>query len=264
MPKKLVSRCIFCRNLPLTSEHVIANWMRQIIPRKSSDGRRFTHSTDLPSSIGHINRRTSSYIQRGHPGSKKVRCVCARCNNGWMAGLEGELKPTLKKVISGKDFVITEWEQRRLSTWAAKTSMTAEFIDPKSVAILFAEREYLRLHNEPPKHFDIWVGCYDGPRPTTALHHHSNHISLPEALPKEPRNPNTQATVIRLGRLFVQVFSSNVPELRAKLGDERRSKLRRIWPPVGNEFNWQSIRKLYDKDIEIILMGLDRAFASSG
>ncbi len=172
MAKKRSLRCIFCLGYRLSHEHVIPDWIRKIIPKKPHHGSRLRVTSSGPSNVP-PNRRPRlqrSRDRQGHPISKKVRVVCETCNTGWLSALEGELKPRIKALVLGEESILTQWDQRRLATWAAKTAMTAEFIHPESAAIAFEEREYLRLHREPPIAFNIWMAHYDGSQHTTALH----------------------------------------------------------------------------------------------
>ena len=266
MAKKPQLRCIFCNGSALTREHVIPDWIREIIPKKPYHGHAFALNTTLPSRAPRARRLRHKSIRRhqGHPISRKVRAVCRRCNTGWLSNLENELKPQIKALVLGEALNLTPWDQRRLSTWAAKTSMTAEFIHPKTAAVTFEEREHLRLHREPPRAFNVWAGHYVGSRYTTDLHHHSVHLSVrTPTSPKTGVAPNTQATIIGLGRLFLQISSSSFHGLQMNLKDEATSNLRRIWPPRGANLSWPPARSLTDQDIDIILMGLDAGFGET-
>ena len=105
--------CIFCRGTGLTNEHVIPDWVKQLIPRRKRAGNLFT-LTD------HAAHRRSRKVRQGSPTTRKVRFVCGTCNHGWLSGLEDELKSTLTELILGDPVTLTNWKQRRLDTWAVK------------------------------------------------------------------------------------------------------------------------------------------------
>lgn len=267
MTKRPRIRCIFCLGHEnISREHVIPDWVRQIIPKKPHHGQYFILTQSVRSKLppGLRPRHRSARVRQGHPISRKIKAVCKSCNTGWLSNLEEELKPRLRALILGEVLTLTPWDQRRLATWATKTAMTAEMLHPKSAAVTFREREYLRLHREPPKEFNVWVGHYGGSQYTTNLHHHSNHISTGTPTPpKAAVAPNTQATIINLGRLFLQIASSSFRGLQLKLKDEATSNLRRIWPPREGNLSWPPAIPLTDQDIDIILMGLDAEFGET-
>ena len=261
MARKPPLRCIFCRGSILTREHIIPDWIQEIIPKKPQHGHLFTTRSKAAAGRGRLK---TSRLRQGHPISRKVRVVCVRCNNGWLSSLEDELKPQIKALVLGEAITLTPWDQRRLATWAAKTSMTAEFIHPKSAAITFEEREYLRLHREPVETFNVWAGHYGGSRHRTALHHHSVQLSVGTPTSTETMvPPNTQATIIGLGELFLQISSSSFAGVIFKLKNEGVSKMRRIWPPAVTDLQWPPVASLGDEDINIILAAIDAAFSDT-
>jgi hypothetical protein len=142
--------------------------------------------------------------------------------------------------------------------------MTAEFIHPKSAAITFEEREYLRLHREPAETFNVWAGHYGGLRYTTAFHHHSALLSSGTPTSAETMMPpNTQATIFRLGKLFLQISSSSLAGIKFDLKNEGADKLRRIWPPAVTDLQWPAAPSLSDGDINNILAVTDAAFSGA-
>lgn len=265
MTKRPRVRCIFCRGSPLTLEHILPDWMREIIPRTPDQKHNFITATKNPDVSQ--ERIETSDLRQGHPLSKKVRVVCKSCNTGWLSDFEDELKPKIKPLILGGKSILTPWDQRRVATWAAKTSMTMEFIHPETAAITFGEREYLRLHREPKKTFNVWIGRYKGIRHKFAYHHHSLLFESGSPTPTETMvPPNTQATVIRAGGLFLHVTSSSAPGVTFDLKNEtpgsRGDELRRIWPSPSGDLNWLAAPALSDSDINNFLALLEAAFTS--
>ena len=255
---RLSKSCIFCGNYKdITNEHIVPDWISQIIPKGPRDRRLFTLERSLEGGA----RLKSQRIFSGHPISKRVKVVCKRCNTGWMAELEQELKPTITKMILGEFLTLNSWAQRRLALWAVKTAMTAEYTDPKSVALTFAQREYLRLHREPPKDFDVWAALYLGKKHKAMMNHHSGHFSIsdPSGI-KRPAPPNTQFTTIGLGKLFLHVSYIGITGARFKHHDERISNFRQIWPPLDREISWPPPAALEDAQLIALEASLRREF----
>ncbi|MPY70146.1 MAG: hypothetical protein GEU92_08665 [Alphaproteobacteria bacterium] len=243
--------CIFCRGNGLTDEHVVPDWLKQLIPKNERTGNLFI-LTD------HGAGRQSRQVRQGSPITRQVHFVCGRCNTGWMSTLEDELKPTLANLVLGKTITLSEWQRRRLSTWAVKTAMTSEYIHPPTVAIPFDMREHLRLHRQPHERFDVWIGFYNGKGRLLGSEHHSGEFSEPGTEPTGV--PNTQATTIGLGQIFFQIAYCGVPQARFHLKNEKISKMRRIWPPTEGEMMWPPFLVLDADDITIILRGIHEAF----
>jgi hypothetical protein len=253
-------RCIFCGGFGMTKEHVLPDWLRAIFPRLPTD----THTmgvvewVHLPT-VGIAPLATRKRGQ-GQAGSKKVKVVCKGCNIGWLSTMEDVTKPTLERLVYGETGVVTVADQRQLATWIAKTTMTAEFLMPKEVAIKQSEREEFRLRRDPGAHWQIWIALYVGERRQAgAIAHHGVGLYLP---PKPVRKDvkNTQYTVIGLGRLLAISFSSEEDRLSFTLNDQIKVAVRQIWPPTGNDMNWPPEWSVDDAAAEAIVGGFWRAF----
>ena len=75
--------------------------------------------------------------------------------------------------------------------------------------------------------------------------------------------PNTQATIIGLGGLFLQISSSSLAGVKFNLKNEGADKLRRIWPPAVTDLPWPPATSLSDEDINSILAVIDAAFSET-
>lgn len=92
------------------------------------------------------------------------------------------------------------------------------------------------------------------------MEHHSGEFFFSTPGTEPTGAPNTQATTIGLGRLFLQIAYCNIPAARFQLQDESVSKLRRIWPPGDNDFLWPLPLALDATDIAIILRSIHSTF----
>jgi len=172
-------RCIFCGAYGLTREHVLPDWLRAIFPRLSTDTHTFGSfdweaTPDITQTIAATRNRA-----QGQVGSKKVRVICKGCNNGWLSQMEQATKPLLEEMVLGAAMVMNASEQRQLAAWIAKTTMTAEFIYPKEVALTQAEREEFRHCGEPGPHWQIWIAFYTGTKQIAGgIFHHGLGLLL--------------------------------------------------------------------------------------
>ena len=84
-------RCIFCGGAgPMTREHVLADWIGREFGIKDPQRHWHLAETDAGS-------RVRQYLQS--PFRSTAKCVCASCNAGWMARLEGAVRPILRPMM---------------------------------------------------------------------------------------------------------------------------------------------------------------------
>src|SRR5262244_643154 len=108
----LPRKCIFCEGVPLTGEHMWADWLRAYIPRTMSEhlaGAKFD-TPGKPPQIK-IRRRT------GDPHARKNKCVCGPCNSGWMNDLQKAARPFLVPLLMGQKVSLHRKAQTALATW---------------------------------------------------------------------------------------------------------------------------------------------------
>lgn len=122
--------CIFCgvnldasqKNLPSsrTEEHVFANWYRDVVVNNKI--KMFT-----------AVRGESPVLHRQPPLERLVNTsVCKKCNNGWMAQLEGDVSPIAKRLTAGGDVsAFSKTEIETLALWAAKTAAVISHVTPQ-------------------------------------------------------------------------------------------------------------------------------------
>jgi hypothetical protein len=127
-------RCIFCDSLGVTQEHMWADWLRSYIPRTLAE-------TRTRSALIHLDGDKTTFINRtGDPHSRRIKCVCRKCNNEWMSRLQEDSKPFLVPMLTGEEQVtLHRRAQTILSAWIAMTVMVAEHADKEKIAISSAE-----------------------------------------------------------------------------------------------------------------------------
>ncbi|MEQ1933375.1 MAG: hypothetical protein ABL962_05790 [Fimbriimonadaceae bacterium] len=119
-----LQRCVFCDaelgKANRSREHVIPEWLQEHLG-----------ITDLTMQLKRYRPSTGEVlaIRNKHPMSRFVNgLVCRRCNNGWMASLEGFVKPILTELIDGQrsPSSVTFEEGTQLARWLLKTACTSE------------------------------------------------------------------------------------------------------------------------------------------
>jgi len=249
-------RCIFCNSVGLTKEHLWADWLRDYIPRS------MTHHTTQSTLVDpHLEDQVSVERRTGDFHSRRVRCVCATCNNGWMSRLQTSAKPFLVPLLTGQPTSLHKRGRRILSAWITMMVMVGEYATKEFIAIPASDREYLRCEQIPPQHWRIWIGSHACQE--FALYSH-NVLSL---VPKEEAErlpadflpePNTQTTTICVGEYFVAyVMSSIIARSQIRrwvLPPQIRSGMNEIWP-IGissGDVLWSPFPRLTDRGLSLL------------
>jgi hypothetical protein len=258
----VAAKCIFCNGASgtrLTKEHIFPDWLRQFFPRSPTD----THTHGLTSWKG-LEPVTARTKKQGQAGSRRVKVVCQECNNEWLSGLEKRAKPLLIMLIRGMPFTLNADAQRLLAVWAAKTVMTAEFVDPTKVAIPAVERASLMRDLAPPQRgWWIWIAGSQGIEWLTGINHFSGRLNRTPIDLETPDVVNLQSTTIGLGRLLIHVASTVVPDQSFALQNPDTADLRPIWPQPTAPIVWPRNRLLTDEDIDFIARTIPRAMGVS-
>ncbi|ULP48655.1 hypothetical protein [Mycolicibacter virginiensis] len=148
-------QCIFCRaKPPLTREHIFGDWLRGL--GYSGEG------------IHEIQRDDGSQpiIQYAGVFNKKLKIVCAKCNNGWMSLVEERAKPLFIEMFnraslpdeSQSRIVFNNADQLTLARWAFKTAVVSHYVNGR-LRFPVEHRDEFYLTGNPPQHAQIWIGA---------------------------------------------------------------------------------------------------------
>src|ERR1043166_1487280 len=100
--KRLPKKCIFCGQAPTTKEDVWPTWLKSYLPR---DLPHYFASISIINPFGEITSTRKKW--QGDPRSRRAKCVCARCNNGWMSRLQERAKPLVLALVRGDQTTLT-------------------------------------------------------------------------------------------------------------------------------------------------------------
>jgi hypothetical protein len=262
---KPAGSCIFCGGRPLTHEHIWAEWIHPYVSRKL-DSYTAREEVHWPTRIDRTIRKKA-----GDPHSRRVRCVCRACNNGWMSALQQQVRPVLQPVLGGKPFELTRRSRRLLTVWIAMAVMTGEFSQPAGVAIEQSDRAFLLHNRRLPFHWRIWIGRYIDPQ-GRPIYEHSSVPIFPLNHPKVEIGPqlvaNTQTTAFSAGQLFAFAASSSVESGRWQINRlpipaPISAKLVRIWPDRAGTISLPST-PLTDRETSMVSNALTRALDRRG
>lgn len=253
--------CIFCGGERLTKEHLWPAWMRNVLGPSISSSH--SYATGGPLRLRKITDRTGS-IQ-----SRKLRIVCAHCNNGWMSRLQSNVKDILVPLIRGQHILLNDADHHRISAWAMMFTMVLEFLDPHTLATTQQERKEFSIVPAPNNEWMIWLGqSNDWPR-WDFYHYgwlHGEQADDGKFLATTPLSArtaptcNSQTTTIRVGQLLVHTYSTRTPAVHVDpIMFALTHGLHLLWPlPPDPGFNSNPLRRLTKDQVTAVaweLMG---------
>jgi hypothetical protein len=228
-----MNRCIFCGGRPLSKEHIWAKWLRQHISFDDETHRSMTVT------VNRDGREESEKKRGGDLRRRGVKCVCQPCNNGWMSGLQTQVKATVLNLISDTSFVLEKSDQLSLSGWVATSVIVAEYLDKSRITIAEHDREWLFQTRVAPLTWGIWLAKHPmssswKPR----LIHHVLEITKDGRQVEHTtvRKHNTQSTTYKVGDLYIHAMSCGpFPDIVRRFRPEMifTGKVFRIWPNEG-------------------------------
>lgn len=239
-------RCIFCGNTGVSKEHVWAEWLGQVVPA-GLPARAYNHfwaSADQPRKWIAQN----SIYQPAHPGTRKIRKVCIKCNTGWMSRLQSQAKNCLTPLLLGQTPVVSAASQKIIARWSAVTAVVADFMDPRAQCVSAEDRRWLAREEGLPPNWLVWAGRYAGVRWDWGyLRIGTTLARMPKGTtPDEMPPANTQITTFVLGRAVFHAFNS---PMVAEMGVTFRT-LRQMWPWTPSDFDWTELPTLDDDAVD--------------
>jgi hypothetical protein len=234
-PRQPVEHCIFCRRADLTNEHIWAKWLRPYLPRMQS----FSSLTST------VYPERSDFLRRSRVGdlhNRRLRIVCARCNNGWMNRLQTCAKPFLLPLIKGEATALDVKARETVAAWIAMTVTVAEYFEER-ITTTVGDRYYLRKARKPSDRWIIRIGHFVRRNWKAHLVHHTFPISsrkhrIQRDQAGSPR-PNTQTTAFTVGQIYV--FAATCPTdvfEQWRVTADGAGKLAQIWPIKRNVIGW--------------------------
>src|SRR5579872_2842607 len=129
----MARQCIFCPKPVDSAEHLWSDWILEDLK---------------PVEPIHIKFGKSLDVQQDKP-EIRIRCVCHKCNNGWMNDVEGENRPHMLAMMNDKPTVLSPPTQKLLTRWAIMKAMVLDGSSPKRRPIPFYN-ESERIGMKPP------------------------------------------------------------------------------------------------------------------
>lgn len=214
----------------MTREHVIPQWVSRTFSELGPG------SFDVEM-INEEGRRPPLRWSSPKAVELKVKVVCASCNHGWLADLEGEAIPILDRMIRGLPTEIDDASSKLLAAWTFKTTLLAEYAYPDAPFFSLDEAEaFYRKHKVPS--LVVQVGAYRGAAFT--LRHKIGRLALDGD--RGGRYRGCVSTFV-IGHSLLHLFSARFPPVtktaEVHYPPEFTARLTPIWP-FGGRVHWPS------------------------
>lgn len=236
-------RCIFCgANGKMTREHFWGDWTKAYVARPSNKHMAAEVFVPRPGERHAAHVRTRA----GHPLDANAPVVCAKCNSGWLSGIQERAKPFLIPLFEGRECVLEADAQFAIATWITMACMNAEHSNElKNIGVHQSEREWFMNHLTPPKGWRIWVGRCNPPSQMQWIHAAFRILDvdiLPPFISKEDRIPNAQTTAFCIGQFYFFAMSAASPEIVRgwdwRTATRARGCLAQISPQKSVSISW--------------------------
>lgn len=219
---EMTRKCIFCGGTKLSNEHVVAQWIGELLDHRN------VNSTHIPDTFSPQSRGT----HRTASGGMQTGRVCASCNNGWMSAMESNARPWLSQMVMGRGAQLDEDGQQAVANWCVKTSLCSLLTSPKAWQpneSLFREF-YSRL--TPLSGHSLAIGACASQKRATVFHYQ------PLAIANVSGDSVTDAINGHAITLMIGQFVSHLLYFPASHAVTIESRiLRNIWPASGT-FIW--------------------------
>ena len=249
-------KCIFCAGSNLSKEHFWPNWMGSFFERTDHD-KNVREVYESKEKQPHLPKKKIN--RPGRIISKKLRVVCASCNNGWMSNLEEKVKPTLLSILEKKALLLDRESMSNLSKWITMKVFIAEQSEPETQLTSEEELYLFKKNLEIPNYLRIYIGRHN-------IICNSAYYRQSCTLGKSKEDfdhclatgthRNTHAIVFLVGQLLVYVFGSRSINFGV-VKTFSFSSLYPIFPSAPFEIQWNQLKPLNQNEISKITYALD-------
>jgi hypothetical protein len=221
------SACVFCGRRISGMEHAWPQWIGRLL------GNRNVPNLTMDFQVSGRSRSRGQWL--APQLNVKVRAVCLGCNNGWMSDLEGQVSTFLSPMImSGIATVLDAGRQTQLATWATKTAMVFEYVNPVTGLLYYDanERQQVMCTLKPPDGVTVWIGRYVGP--IVGCQHLAHVLSTAR---DGIEHVQGHLETFAMGQMVIQVLASRAVTVRSWQGPWNHV-LFPMWPLPGYGVVW--------------------------
>ena len=92
----MAKQCLFCPNPVDSAEHLWSKWILEELKPAEPIHVRFGRTISAPVDNPEV----------------RIKCVCQKCNNGWMSDIENDNKPHMLAMLHGRQTLLTPYGRR--------------------------------------------------------------------------------------------------------------------------------------------------------
>lgn len=194
--------------------------------------------------------------RQGSSSTKKIRAVCASCNNGWMNRLEGHVRPILLPLIEGRGAWLDVAQQATLARWIAMKTMVSEHAHLNDDVTPLADRIALRESGTVPSYYRVQIAKHDDWTWASSFYRHSATLSRGPTPETGGTRKNIQVVSFGIGALFVNVLASRAID-PDELFVHDASLFPRIFPEQTEVLDWPPDRGITADEMNLIATSLE-------
>jgi hypothetical protein len=232
--------CVFCGEPAKTVEDVWPCWM--------------TNHFIAPG-VMEIERGPAFELKT-HPVDRPelaIKCVCAKCNNGWMSQLQDAGKPIIERLWNEEACDLELGDCRTLSLWAVMTSMVLQAFGDEETQ-LYSDLERTLMWKNHIIHPYMFILIANSEEFTSMISECRSIWS--GASRTETRQTRANAINIAFGRLCIQVLKIVPPGdivsgSKISLGQDKSEwahAASKIWPLKGQPVHWPPANGIHSED----------------
>jgi hypothetical protein len=248
------TECIFCgRSEPqvtITKEHLFSQWVDDVLtPELLGPGRSYERTTAGPDGSLLTTTWSSEVI-----AAIEKTLVCGgapgRCNNGWMSGLDGQVRHLAEPMMLGQPTVLTSQDQAVVAAWAAMKSMVLEYLwgTDQRIVLPQASRTFVYRHQQAPGDIQIRIAAVES-RGRSALACRRVYELRPDANAGRKLSAYASCSTLVLGCLVIQTYATSVAGPPAGRQPHGRSYLI-LNPAAGSSISWPPGEALDDETLD--------------
>jgi len=135
-----------------------------------------------------------------------LKCVCQKCNNGWMSDLEDQNKAQILAMMLDREITLEPLQQKVFARWAVLKAMIIGSSDRQRTLFYgeFERKSFRPPSFAMPLRTSVWVGRYAG----SGFHAGVTYVFAP--VENIPQALVGSVTTIIVGHLAIQVLTTHV------------------------------------------------------
>lgn len=153
-PQAASEECIFCARPEINEEHIFGRkWLAKVFELPRGERLRHHHTR------GDAEREHFDEWWNAKEANFAVRCVCPKCNSGWMNVLDERAQRVIQPLLSGEPARLATWrDQYTLAMWLCKLAFMFDYMRDEAVVAIATARAF-HDSRTPPSSVRIWLAC---------------------------------------------------------------------------------------------------------